>query len=239
MEQQKPTFLTAQWRKLVMANYAVDPEILKPYIPAGVELDIYKGECLVSLVGFLFDEVRVKGLKIPFHTKFPEINLRFYVKQKTNGGWRRGVVFVKELVPRSAIAWVARLFYGEPYIAVPMQYSWQHNENGLEVSYSWHVQHWMHMSVQAEAKPDILKENSLEEFITEHYWGYTNRRNGKTQAYEVQHPRWEVYKVKQFSIEADMGLLYGKDFAGIDASQPHSVLMAEGSEVSVREGGVV
>jgi uncharacterized protein YqjF (DUF2071 family) len=239
MAKPKPTFLTAQWRKLIMANYNINPEMLKPYLPQGVELDIYEGDCLVSLVGFLFDEVRVKGLAIPLHTRFPEINLRFYVKQKTAEGWRRGVVFVKELVPRRAIAWVARLLYGEPYSAVPIQYNWQEDEDSLEVTYRWHVQHWMHLSVQAEPKPEILKEGSLEEFITEHYWGFTNRRTGKTQTYEVQHPRWDVYKINNYSIEADMGLLYGKNFIGINASQPHSVLMAEGSDISVREGTII
>jgi uncharacterized protein YqjF (DUF2071 family) len=75
------TFLTAEWRKLIMAQYIVDPATLAPWLPSGVELDLYQGQCYVSLVGFLFDKVRIKGLPIPFHTRFEEINLRFYVRR--------------------------------------------------------------------------------------------------------------------------------------------------------------
>lgn len=103
--------MTASWNHLIMANYAVDPEVLQYYIPLHTELDLYEGQCYVSLVGFLFDEVRLKGWRIPFHTRFPEVNLRFYVRYKEQGQWKRGVVFISEIVPKPAISWVANVLY--------------------------------------------------------------------------------------------------------------------------------
>ncbi|HXO77685.1 MAG TPA: DUF2071 domain-containing protein, partial [Puia sp.] len=88
-------FLTAEWRKLIMANYPVDPADLTSLLPVRTELDRWDGEVYVSLVGFQFREVRIRGLPIPFHTRFPEVNLRFYIRFKEGETWKRGVVFVR------------------------------------------------------------------------------------------------------------------------------------------------
>src|SRR6478672_4310762 len=115
-------FLTAAWHDIVMATWSIEPAALKPYLAAGTELDTWQGDPLVSLVAFDFRDTRVRGLRIPFHVRFPEVNLRFYVRRKlADGSWRRGVTFVQEMVPRRAIAFVARTFYGEPYVARPMR----------------------------------------------------------------------------------------------------------------------
>ena len=101
MNTKKSKFLTAEWRKLILANYAIDPEILAPFAPKGTELDFFNGTCYVSLVGFMFLNTKILGLSIPFHKNFEEFNLRFYVKRKTTEGWQRGVVFIKEIVPKA------------------------------------------------------------------------------------------------------------------------------------------
>jgi uncharacterized protein len=101
-------FLRAEWRDLVMLNYEIDPDLLRSRIPAGTELDSWNGRTFVSIVGFRFLETRVLGVPIPFHRDFNELNLRFYVRRLAGDEWRRGVVFVKEVVPRRAIAWIAR-----------------------------------------------------------------------------------------------------------------------------------
>ena len=101
-------FLTAQWRDLLMVNYEVDPSLLADRVPLGTTLDLFEGKCFVSLVGFMFLDTRVMDFLIPFHVNFEEVNLRFYVKRETRTEIRRGVVFIKEIVPRGAIAWVAR-----------------------------------------------------------------------------------------------------------------------------------
>jgi uncharacterized protein YqjF (DUF2071 family) len=232
------TFLTAEWRKLIMAQYVVEPSTLVPYLPNGLELDLCEGRCFVSLVGFLFDQTRLKGVPIPFHTRFEEVNLRFYVRHRdADGSWRRGVVFVREFVPRAAITFVADTFYEEPYETLPMRHEIAERDETLRVAYEWkHRGTWCSVAVDAEPKAAAIEAGSVEEFITEHYWGFTKRSNGGTSQYEVKHPRWVVYPVRKCAIEADFGALYGERFADLDAQQPASVLLAEGSAVSVDSG---
>jgi uncharacterized protein YqjF (DUF2071 family) len=231
-------FLTAHWRKLIMAQYEVDPATLAPWLPPGLALDLYQGCCYVSLVGFLFDRVRVKGLAIPFHTRFEEVNLRFYVVREDEDGTRkRGVVFIREFVPRAAITVIARSLYEEPYATLPMRHRIAASPAALAVSYSWrHKQVWHTLAVEASPAPQPIAPGSEEEFVTEHYWGYTKRTRGNTSEYGVQHPHWQVYPIRSFNIEADFAGLYGPAFASLNRQQPTSVLLAEGSSVSVSGG---
>src|SRR6201996_9299317 len=190
------TFLTAEWRKLIMAQYVVEPATLTPWLPAGIELDLFQNRCYVSLVGFLFDNTRLKGIPIPFHTRFEEINLRFYVhRTEADGSMKRGVVFVREFVPRWAIATVARLFYEEPYQAIPTRHAIVASSTGLSVEYRWKLGgRWHGVSAgSALQQASEIAAGSEEEFITEHYFGYTKRSDGSTSEYGVEHPRWKVY----------------------------------------------
>jgi hypothetical protein len=232
------TFLTAEWRKLIMAQYEVDPAILTPWLPSGLELDLYQGRCYVSLVGFLFDRVRVKGIPIPFHTSFEEVNLRFYVtRTQPDGSRKRGVVFIREFVPKAAVASIAHLFYGEPYESMPMEHSFHSAPDALFIGYRWgHPKSWQRITVEVLPHIRAIEPGGEEEFITEHFWGYTKRPNGATYEYGVQHPRWSAYHIRNFAIEVDFGALYGSAFANLDGSQPASVFLAEGSAVTVSKG---
>jgi uncharacterized protein YqjF (DUF2071 family) len=232
------TFLTAEWRKLIMAQYEVAPTTLAPWLPRGVEVDLYQGRCCVSLVGFLFDRVRVKGLAVPFHTRFEEVNLRFYVRRtEADGTVRRGVVFVREFVPRAAITLIANALYEEPYATLPTRSSMVHSQGSLGVEYAWrHDGRWHSLAVEAAPEQQPIAAGSEEEFLTEHYWGYTKRRDGSTSVYEVRHPRWNIYALSSHKIDADLGALYGPAFAHLDGANPSSVLLAEGSAVSVHSG---
>jgi uncharacterized protein len=131
------TFLQAEWRKLVMANYLVEPKLLEPYLPSKTELDLWNNGCYLSLVGFMFLDTKVKGFKIPFHTDFEEVNLRFYVRFKDNGTWKRGVVFIKEIVPKQALTFVANTIYGEKYETMPMAHSWTKEADKQTIEYKW------------------------------------------------------------------------------------------------------
>ena len=186
-------FLTARWRHLAMLNWPVAPEVVEPFVPRGTALDFFQGRTFLSVVGFLFLDARVRGWAIPFHRHFEEVNLRFYVKR----GDRRGVVFVKELVPRAAIAWVARAVYGENYEAVPMS----HAVSDVAVRYAWRYR-GREMSIDLEpAGPfEDLPAGSEAEFIAEHYWGYASRKDGSTVEYRVEHPRWRVATAARASL---------------------------------------
>lgn len=229
-------FLRAEWRRLIMANYEVPTSLVEPHVPYGTELDTWNGRCYVSLVGFLFRNTRVLGVAVPFHTTFEEVNLRFYVRRRTPDGWRRGVVFIRELVPRHAISLVANTLYRENYRTVPMDHVWSDTPERLVVSYSWELE-WRHrLGVLAENRPVDIAEGSQEEFITEHYWGYARWNDRTTNEYEVVHPRWQVYPILEQTVDVDCGIVYGEKWKGLTDAEPTSVFLAEGSEIEVRSG---
>ena len=231
-------FLRAEWRSLVMINYAVDRAVLDPLVPRGVELDLWEGAALVSMVGFLFRDCRVLGLPIPFHRNFEEVNLRFYVRRKVDGAWRRGVVFLREIVPRHAIALVARVAYNEPYLALPMRH--EVPARGGRFSFEWKLGgRWNSLAATTCGEPAPIAAGSAEDFIFEHYWGYTRQRDGGTMEYEVEHPTWRVWQTETCSLDCDAGALYGSAFLEPLRAQPRSAFVADGSRVSVRRGGRV
>ena len=231
------TFLTAAWRNLLMANYVIDPSILKKYLPCKTELDTFNDEHYVSLVAFLFQNVKVRGVAFPFHTNFEEVNLRFYVRYKENNSWKRGVVFMKEIVPRRMITFVANKLYGENYATHKMKHANFKNETELFVNYEWKVRNeWNHFSCVAEKNPESIIENSAEEFITEHYWGYTFIDDSCTGVYEVAHPKWRIHKVKSYDIVCNTKQLYGDAFFETLNRKPKSVFLAEGSDIKVLKG---
>jgi len=235
------TFLSAAWRKLIMANYVVPENLLLPYLPVGTEFDLYQGRCYVSLIGFLFADVQLKGWRIPFHTNFEEVNLRFYVKHTDGAGVsHRGVVFLQELVPRFAVSFIANTLYGESYVTRATRHQWKRSAEAFKVRYEWRWNStWRSMEVIASTQTEPIAESSVEEFITEHYWGYTRRSAKRTSGYEVAHPRWEVYPVRQFVTDIDFRAQYGEEFAMLQGQEPESVLLAEGSEVTVKSGAGV
>jgi uncharacterized protein len=228
------TFLTCEWRKLAMANYVIDPALLTKYLPAGTELDLRNDKCFVSLVGFMFLNTKVQGFKIPFHINFEEVNLRFYVKTKEDDETKRGVVFIREIVPRPALSYIANLLYAEKYVTLPMTHNWIQYPGSLEIEYKWKSKTWNSFLVKSQKTPVAISGESEEEFILEHYWGYTKVNETKTFEYRVDHPTWQVYPVTDYSIDVNFGELYGREFEFLKKQKPESVFLAEGSDVSVR-----
>jgi hypothetical protein len=240
------TFLTAEWRYLAMLNYQVDPALLSKYVPAGTELDRWNGKLFVSLVGFRFLNTKVFGMGIPFHRDFDEVNLRFYVRRQAGSEVRRGVVFIREIVPRWAIATLARVVYNEKYVALPMRHRVepQHgsksegmNSGGMEVEYGWKMKRgWNKLTLSTTGEPALPQEGSEEQFITEHYWGYAAQRDGGCVEYRVEHPSWRVWIAPDAKFAGDMEELYGSELAAALKTRPASAFLAEGSEVTVRKG---
>ena len=228
------SFLRAEWRKLAIANYAIDKELLSKYLPSGTELDLWNGNCYVSLIGFMFINTRLLGIKIPFHTEFEEVNLRFYVKRFENGEWKRGVVFIKEIVPKPALTFVANTIYKENYETLPMKHLWSSDNNQRTIQYKWKKDDkWNSIQIVASIEKFEIEPASETEFITEHYWGYAKINDHRTNEYEVTHPKWEVYQVNTYQIDVDFGTAYGKEFGFLSSTEPSSVMLAEGSEITV------
>lgn len=234
-------FLTAEWRYLAMLNYEIDPDILKPYIPLGTELDLWNGRTYVSLVGFLFLDTKVLNVPIPFHRNFEEVNLRFYLRRRDRDGWRRAVGFIKEIVPRWAIATVARMVYNEKYVSLPMCHSIDLDSDGRlkldgTVKYEWQFDNrWHSLWVKTSGEPVDIPEGSEAEFIAEHYWGYSAQPSS-TIEYRVEHPRWQIRDVIAYGVDCNVETLYGKEFVQALSAEPTSAFLAEGSSVTVYQG---
>lgn len=230
-------FLTAEWNHLIMANYEIDAAVLQPYLPAFTELDYFDGKAYVSLVGFLFEKIKIKGISIPFHTHFPEVNLRLYVKHtKAGGAVQRGVVFISEIVPKPAIAWVANNIYREKYAATKMSYSTRSSPGALHFSYGWQwKQQWNVIAASVEDKASPIVQGTKEAFIFEHYYGFARVNDKITNQYTVEHPVWNIYPVTSFQINCDFAKQYGQDFSLLNNAAPASVFVAEGSAVRIKE----
>lgn len=216
-----------------MLNYAVDADLLRSKVPAGTELDSFGGKIFISLVGFRFLHTRVLGVGVPFHRDFDEVNLRFYVRRQEGEQIRRGVVFIREIVPRRAIAQIARLVYNENYVRLPMA----HRIEAGAAEYRWQVRsRWNRIFVETSGEGVVPADGSCDQFITEHYWGYAKQRDGSTVEYQVEHRPWRVWTADQAGFEGDMASLYGAGFSDVLRRPPDSALLAEGSPVNVYAG---
>jgi uncharacterized protein YqjF (DUF2071 family) len=226
-------FLTAEWRDIVMLNYEAPPALLSALVPAGTELDTFQGKALVSVVGFRFKRTRVHGVPIPWHQDFEEVNLRLYVRSLREPE-RRGVVFVKEIVPRAAVTWVARMLYNENYYTHPMSHAIEQDAGETTFSYAFQAGGRTHeLRATTRGPASALVPGSEEQFIAEHYYGYTKRRDGGTFEYRVDHPAWEVFAVHGAALDCDVAAVYGTAFAGVLRDEPRSALITTGSAVSV------
>lgn len=217
-----------------MLNYEIEPSLLYPYLPKGTELDFFNSTCYISLVGFMFLDTRVKGISFPYHKNFEEVNLRFYVRYKENECWKRGVVFIREIVPKRMVRFVANTFYGERYFYLPMKNLLHANLDSLEIKYEWlFKKQWNYIQAVIEKTSTAAIANSEEEFITEHYFGYTKLTDASTSEYEAVHPKWQIHKVLSYDLFCDAENLYGKKFKEYLA-KPKSAFMADGSVVEVK-----
>jgi hypothetical protein len=231
--------LTAEWRHLAMLNYVVDPAIVTPLVPPGTELDDWNGDTYASVVGFQFLRTRFCGVPIPLHGSFVEVNLRFYIRRRGPAGWRRGVAFVRELAPKRAVALAANLLYGERYLVVPMTHELQpgDGEPPRRLEYGWrHLGGTGRVMLEPTGEALPLVEGSHEEYIAEHYWGYSNHPRGSVE-YEVAHPSWRYSPSRTASFECDhLAAVYGEPWVEALSGKPRSAFWADGSAVRVYAG---
>ena len=237
-------FLTATWQHLVMLNFAADPAVLEPLVPRGVVLDDFDGQHFVSIVGFQFLNTKVRGIPALCYSNFDEVNLRFYVRREVGSEVRRGVVFVKEAVPFPIVAWVANRIYHEHYVSAQMSLSMamsiKPHAGHASMQYGWkHGGRWHTIGASTSCEPTLPDPGSLTSFITEHYWGYTKRRDGRTSEYKVEHPPWRVWPAERSEYDIDAAGFYGPAFAKMLSEPPVSAFVAEGSPVAVFRSEIV
>ncbi len=231
------TFLSARWEYLAMFNYEVDPEILKPHLPPYTVIDLFDGKAIVSVVGFLFNNTSVLGIKWPGFINFEEVNLRYYIKYFDGKEWKRGVGFISEIVPQFLIAAIANKFYNEHYSTAKMNHAISLNNHELEITYNWKKKNldWNSMWLKANSVLQDIVPGSEEEFIFEHYYGYNKLNEITTIEYSLAHPRWQVYTIIDYKLDCDVEKLYGASFVPfIQNIKPVSVFLAKGSNVDVK-----
>lgn len=227
-------FLKANWEHIIMANYEIDPEILIPFLPRGVSLDLFEGKAYVSLVGFMFKKTKIFNIPIPWLGTFEEINLRFYVKRKDGDTIKRGVVFVNETIPYRLVAWMANKLYKEHYTVVPTKHHFNQTEQNQQLKFEWLLnKKWNSIFVEAATQSRAMESNSFEQFIYEHYYGYTKVNEDTTEEYRLQHPSWAVYNVYNHTIDCNFSEMYGDEFSILNHSQPAAVFVAKGSSVKI------
>lgn len=223
-------FLTARWENLSLLTYAVPPEVLTPHLPPGLVLDTRDGQAFASLVAFDFLDTRVLGVPWPGFRNFPEVNLRFYVRQ----GEDRGVVFIRELVPQQLVAWMARTLYNEPYRATPMQNTRDETTDHLTMTYRFDWEGRAQTLRVVGAKPTTMASaDSTEHFFKEHEWGFGTTRGGHPIRYHVTHPAWQTYPITSYDLDMDWAHVYGPEWTFLQDAKPYSVVLAVGSKIAV------
>ena len=236
-------FLTAAWRNLVMLSFDIKPHILEPYVPRGVELDLYEGRALVSIVAFEFHSPRFYGIPGPFCACIPEINLRFYVQRQVAGNRRPGVVFLKELAPRRALAMaaVANIGYREHYHLLPMRYATSSARENWDktFTYQWKIGgRWNGLEATTCSAPRRPVMGSEEEFVVDHWFAYTRQADGSCVERQVAHAPWFVRPVDPDSLafRCDAASLFGPQFTAAFQKPPSSAFVSNGSAVGVFHG---
>ena len=228
-------FLSTEWRDLLMLNYEIDPALLHPFVPRGTELDSFEGKTYVSLVGLRFARTKLFGLiSVPFHSDFDEVNLRIYVRRREGNEIRRGVMFIREIVSVPAVTFLARMAYAENYRTMPLRHSIDLNNSGGSIEYSWELKRQrFRLHGQTEGSPSLAADGSLEQFISEHYWGYSRRRDGRSLEYHVAHEPWRTWRASNAAFEGEGSALYGSAFGSVLSRPPRSAFIADGSPVLV------
>jgi uncharacterized protein YqjF (DUF2071 family) len=228
-------FLSTEWRDLLMLNYEIDPVLLLPYVPRGTELDSFEGKTYVSLVGLRFARTKLFGsVSVPFHTDFDEVNLRIYIRRRERSEVRRGVMFIREIVSLPAVTFLAHMAYAENYRTLPLRHSIDLTDSGGSIEYRWELKRQrFRLHGQTDGNPARASDGSLEQFISEHYWGYARRRDGSSLEYHVEHEPWRIWRASNAAFEGDGAALYGSDFGSILSRPPRSAFIADGSPVLV------
>lgn len=227
-------FLKANWENIIMANYEIDPNILKSFLPKGVEIDLFNGKAYISLVGFMFKKTKLFNIPIPYLGTFEEINLRFYVVRREGNTTKRGVVFINETITYPIVAWMANKLYKEHYTVVPTRHKITNSGDFKKVNFEWALnKKWNSIYVEASNESAVMKKDTLEQFIYDHYYGYTKIDSDKTEEYRLQHPSWKTNEVFNYKIDCDFNAMYGNCFSFLNHTEPETVYIAEGSLVKV------
>ena len=120
---------------------------------------------------------------------------------------KRGVVFISEVVPHKIVSFLANKLYKEHYSTAKMASSILVENEIKQIKYTWQSQSQMYsIDTSFFDKQDDIEPNSLEEFIYEHYYGFTKVSARETWEYKVNHPRWQTGNSRRNYLHTAFGL---------------------------------
>jgi len=105
-----------QWRSLLFMHWPIPIDIIRPRVPARLELDLLEGTAYVGVVPFVMQGVRPRWWPNRLAFEFLETNVRTYVCH--NG--QPGVYFFSLDAASQLAVWTARRLWGLPYYRAQM-----------------------------------------------------------------------------------------------------------------------
>lgn len=223
-------FLTARWRDLVLVTFAVPDALAIPLVPPGCEADRWDGRCHVSVVALVMERVRIRGLPIPGLTRYPQVNLRLYVRHDG----RAAVRFIQELVPSRVLAAAARWLYGEPFRRGSIRATLSQSGDAARAEYRFGLDGPPSTVTVGVAGPAAVPApDSFEHWIKERVRGCRPDRAGRLRTFDVTHPVWAVRSITAHDVRLNFAGLYDPPWAALEATRPASVIYAVGSAVTV------
>lgn len=205
----KSWLLRQSWSQLVMAHWALSPDVVRRAVPEAFELDLRDGRAWVSVVPFMTERVRVRALPpIPGLLEFPELNVRTYVWR----GGHAGVYFLRILATNPVVVRAARLLAGVEYRDATMSvragddfidYESEQRRAGPAAGPRWSA-HVARSSGLRTPSP-----GSLDGFLTDRYAAFSMRA-GVSLCVPIAHAPWQIadlaVDVLADTLTADIGV---------------------------------
>ena len=176
-----------KWHDLLFAHWPMQPEQIRPLVPTQLDLDVFQGKAYVAVTPFHMSGIRARFFPpVPWLRRFPELNVRTYVRYKSIPG----VYFFSLDAGSLPAVWGAKLGYGLPYVYAKMSVSISQSH----IEYSSHrVQPPGPADFRGRyrpvSEPRQREKNSIENFLTERYCLYTIRSEKVYRAH-IHHPPW-------------------------------------------------
>ena len=233
-----PVLMRQQWLDLSSVHWAVEADVVAPYLPPGTRPDVLRGKTYVGLLPFRMVSAGVStGPAVPWLGSFLETNVRAYSVDSTG---RRGVVFLSLDADRLAVVLGARTAFGLPYRWAAMSYTRTATPQGDEHAYAMRLRWPPVDNSTAVASRMVVRDAGplhsdddveLATFVSAR-WGLHVQRWGRTWYIPNEHPPWPLHRAELLTLQDQLIAVAG--WPRLLDRRPDLVLYSPG--VSVRFG---
>ena len=177
-----------RWLNLTFLHWRFDPHIVQSMLPADLTVDTFDGSAWVGLVPFQMEVQLPGGIPIPREGKFPETNVRTYVRgpDGTPGVW-----FSSLEAGRLSATAVARTTYGLPYFWSDMTAALVGSQWQYRSARRWPGPKGAHCIVDATPGATIDEHSPFDRFLTAR-WGLFSTFLGRTMYAPITHEPWPL-----------------------------------------------